>query len=58
MTAVHCPSCYEPVEVAPHAREGRHEWCRPQPIRRHSAPRPSAQSRFAAFLDEHRQPTQ
>jgi hypothetical protein len=32
----HCPECHEPVDVAPHAREGRCAWCRP--IRQHSRP--------------------
>ncbi len=51
MTAVHCPPCYSPVEVAPHAREGRHERCRPQPIRRHSQPR--VNSKWQQFMDDH-----
>ncbi len=58
MTATCCPDCFAPVAVRPDAREGRCAWCRPQPERRHSTPRPSAQSRFAAFINEHRQATQ
>ncbi len=37
MTATYCPACYEPVPVAPHAREGRCAECRPR--RQHSIPR-------------------
>lgn len=49
MTA-HCPDCFEPVTARANAREGRCEWCRPQPARRHSDPR---SSNWTAFIAQH-----
>lgn len=46
-----CPTCLEPVNVPVNAREGRHFWCRPQPVRRHSTP-PTAQSWFRDFVND------
>ncbi len=55
---IRCPSCYEPVDVAPHAREGRCADCRP--IRRHSPPRRNprdeVEGQFRKYVAQHTRP--
>jgi hypothetical protein len=50
-----CPECYEPVAVAPNAREGRCADCRP--VRQHSHQfansRDEINTRYAQFLRNH-----
>ncbi|MDP9395575.1 MAG: hypothetical protein M3Q27_15560 [Actinomycetota bacterium] len=50
-----CPSCYGPVRVRPHEKEGRCRGCRP--IRQHSRPR-REQTSFLKFLEGHQAATQ
>ncbi len=58
MSLICCPTCLEPVDVRPSAREGRHPYFRPQPQRQHSTPRPKDyDSGFHRFV-AHRRATQ
>ena len=56
MTTTHCPSCYEPASVSPHAREGRCADCRPR--RQHSTsrrnPRDEIEGNFRKYVAQHR----
>jgi hypothetical protein len=56
MTATYCPSCYEPLTVPPHAREGRCPRCRPR--REHLQLRKTGRTNFEAFVAAHRGATQ